>query len=225
MITLSFPTTDGGLLAWSVNVLDLITPVPATYGLVSGDVTSYQGVHDIYASALGACDPNQRNKTAVVAKNAARTSLKTAATLIANKIYADANVTDAQKVELGMPPRSTPTQIPAPIISPVIEIISSTAWTVRVRLLCTEGRGLPPGCFGAAIFTHVGESAPADISDWKFQGNCGRVNKIDIPFDTSLPGGTKVWLVSFYFNGRKQSGPLGTPISTNLPGGSVSMAA
>ena len=30
---------------------------------------------------------------------------------------------------------------------------------------------------------------------------------------------------AFWFNGRKQSGPACAPVSTNLPGGSVSMAA
>ena len=30
---------------------------------------------------------------------------------------------------------------------------------------------------------------------------------------------------AFWFNGRKQSGPACAPISANLPGGSVSMAA
>src|SRR5689334_10032060 len=100
MVPLSFPKTDDGLLAWSTNFKDLITAAPTTYGLVAGDATAYATVHTAYATALAACDPAQRNKAAVVAKNAARTDLKSKATLLANKIYSTATVTDAQKTEL-----------------------------------------------------------------------------------------------------------------------------
>src|SRR4051794_5098476 len=113
-VALSFPKSDTGLLQWSQNIVNLITPTPATYGLVAADVTTYTALHTAYSTALAACDPAQRNKPAVVAKNAARTALKNGASLLANKIYASPTVTDAQKVELGMPPRQSPSPIPAP---------------------------------------------------------------------------------------------------------------
>jgi hypothetical protein len=225
MVTLSFPPSDPGLLAWSQNFLDLITATPTAYNLVAGDATSYLAVHTAYADALAACDPPQRNKTAVVAKNLARTALKQAATLLANKVYAGASVTDAQKTQLGIPPRQSPSPIPAPTTAPVIEIISSTAWTVRIRLRDANGanRGKPAGTQGASIFSFIGPAAPTDLGQWKFEGSTGRVTKIDVAFPSDLPGGTKVWFTSFWFNGRKQSGPPTAPIGTNLPGGSVSM--
>ena len=227
MITLSFPRTDNGLLAWSLNLLNLITATPTAYNCVAADATAYGVLHTAYADALEACDPQQRNKTAVTTKNAARTALKSGATLLANKVYAGASVTDAQKVELGIPPRQTPAPIPAPSTAPVIEIISSTGCTVRIRLLSAEGggRGKPAGTIGAAVFSFVGATPPAEIAGWKFEGNTGRVNKIDVAFDSALAGGTKVWLTAFWFNGRKQSGPATAAISTNLPGGGVSLAA
>jgi hypothetical protein len=227
MIALSFPTTDTGLLAWSLNLLDLITAQPTDYNLVAADATSYGLVHTAFADALAACDPAQRNKAAVVAKNTARTALKNAATLLGNKVYSGANVSDAQKTELGMPPRATPAPIPAPSSAPVLEVISATGWTVRIRLRDASGarRGRAAGTAGASVFSFVGEEPPTDISAWRFEGSAGRVNKIDIDFANTLAAGTKVWLTAFWFNGRKQSGPACAPISTNLPGGSVSMAA
>jgi hypothetical protein len=227
VVPLSFPTTDAGLLAWSLNFLDLITLSPISYGLTAGDATSYGTVHASFATALAACDPPQRSKTNVATKNAARTSLKDAATLLANKVYSTATVTDAQKVELGIPPRNPPTPIPAPATSPVIEVVSMTGWTVRIRLRDSGGssRGKPAGTIGASIFSHVGASAPTDISEYKFEGSTGRVNKIDVAFPDTLAAGTKVWLTAFWFNGRKQSGAACAPVSANLPGGSVSMAA
>ena len=75
------------------------------------------------------------------------------------------------------------------------------------------------------MFSYVGPVAPTDVNGWKYEGSTGRVTKIDVSFDSSLPAGTKVWICAFWFNGRKQSGPVCAPVSTNLPGGSVSMAA
>lgn len=226
-IALSFPKTDTGLLQWSQNFLNLITATPTAFGLTAADATAYGTVHTAYSTALTACDKAVRNRPAVVTKNAARTSLKNSATLLANKVYSTATVTDAQKTQLGIPPRATPSPIPAPTTSPVIEIVSLSAWTVRIRLRDGQGsrRGKPAGTQGASVFSFVGPTASGDITAWTFQGSTGRVNAIDVTFPTSLAAGTKVWLTAFWFNGRKQSGPASVPISVNLPGGSVSLAA
>ena len=226
-LTLSFPTSDTGLLQWSQTVVNLITPTPATWGLVVGDVTTYTALHTSYSTSLAACSPTLRSKTTTAAKNTARTALKNGATLLGNKIYASPAVTDAMKIEIGMPPRATPQPRPAPTSFPVIEIVSVSAWTAMVRLRVSAGarRGLPAGCIGASIFSHVGETAPSDLSQWKFEGSTGRVVKLSVDFPSTLAAGTKAWLTAFYFNARKQSGPMCAPISLNLPGGSVAMAA
>jgi hypothetical protein len=49
--------------------------------------------------------------------------------------------------------------------------------------------------------------------------------RVELAFLSGNPPGTRVWLTAFWFNGRKQSGPMCAPVGTNLPGGSVSMAA
>jgi hypothetical protein len=227
MVAVNFPSTDSGLLAFSLNFLNLITATPTAYNLVAGDATSYGTVHLAYATALAAAGPDVRSKPAVVAKNQARTNLKSAFILLANKVYSGASVTDAQKTALGIPPRATPTPIPAPSTWPVVEIVSTSAWTVRIRLRSAGGgsRGRAPGTTGASIFSFVGDAHPSDISQWKFEANVGRVTKIDVSFANTLAAGTKVWFTAFWFNGAKQSGPACPPISANLPGGSVSMAA
>src|SRR5438067_1011799 len=106
-------------------------------------------------------------------------------------------------------------------------VLSVFAWTVRIRLYDIASvamRGKPPGVNGAAVFSHVGETAPTDIGAWQFQGNTGKTN-MDVVFPNTIAPGAKVWLTAFWFNGRKQSGPACNPVSTNLQGGSVSMAA
>jgi hypothetical protein len=127
------------------------------------------------------------------------------------------------KVEIGMPPRQSPTQIGAPITSPIIEFISAMGNTLLVRLRSADGarRGKPAGVIGASVFSFVGESAPADITGWKFEANVGKVTKLSITLPGTVAAGAKIWLTSFWFNGRKQSGPATPPVFVNLPGGGV----
>src|SRR4051812_45122013 len=80
-VALLLPKTDTGLLQWSQNVVNLITPVPATWGLVVGDVTSYTALHTAYSTALAAADPSVRSKPATVTKNTARANLKNGAAI------------------------------------------------------------------------------------------------------------------------------------------------
>jgi hypothetical protein len=181
---------------------------------------------DSYTTALAACAPEVRNKAATATKNAARDALKLVAEQTASLVNGTASVTDAMKVEAGIPPRAAPTRNPVPGFAPMLGVKSVRGWTVKIELIdaATGKRARPPFTSGASVFSHVGETAPVDVNQWTFEGNCGRTT-VDVVFDSSLPAGTKVWLCAFWFNGRKQSGPACAPVSTNLQAGSVSMAA
>jgi hypothetical protein len=226
MLTLKFPRSDTALLNWSVNLLDRITADPTAYNLVAADATAYQAVHDAFQSALEACEPSRRTKPAVVAKDSAILSLKDQANLVANKVYSSASVTVAQKVELGFPPRATPQNQPAATIAPVIEFLGCNGLTAIIRLSAGAGlgRGKLAGMAGASIFSFVGAEPPTDSGQWKFEGSVARVTRIEIPFPATTPAGAQVFLTSFWFNARMQSGPLTPPFGFNLPGGGVSMA-
>jgi hypothetical protein len=226
-VTLSLPSTDTGLLQWSQNVVNLITPTPANWGLVVGDVTTYTALNSSYSTALAACDKPVRNKSAVVAKNAAKLALKNGAAVVANKIYATPTVTDAMKVQIGMPPRANPQPIPAPSSAPGLDVLSVSAWTVSIKLhdsTSSAKRGKPPGVSGASVFSFVGATPPDDIASWKFEGNTGKT-KVNVVFPNTVAPGARVWLTAFWFNGRKQSGPACAPVGTIVQGGSVSLAA
>jgi hypothetical protein len=221
------PRTDDALLAWSANFSALITATPTAYGLTAALASSYAAVHTTFATALGACDPGQRSKTTVAAKNEARTNLKIQARLLANLVEGTSTVTDAQKVELGLNVRKPPTPTPVPTTPPVLEVISVSAWTVKIKLREQGGtgrRGKPVGVAGASFFSYVGGEPPTDLAQWKFEGNTGRTS-FDVAFTSTLPAGTRVWLTAFWFNGRKISGPICNPVGINLQGGSVALAA
>jgi hypothetical protein len=223
----TFPRTDNGLLSWSLNFSTRITAAPLPLGLTAGQATVYAATHALFATDLAACDPTVRNKSAVSAKNAARATLKLSAQQLINIINGQPAVTDSQKLALGISPRATPHANPVPSDAPGVDVLSVNAWTVKTKLhdsASSAKRGKPPGVSGASIFSYVGTTPPADIGAWQFEGNTGKTN-FDVVFPNTLAPGAKVWITAFWFNGRKQSGPNSAPVSANLPGGSVSMAA
>jgi hypothetical protein len=223
----TLPTTDAGLLLWAQNFYSVANPSPTTFGLTAAVLTAFNTALTTYSTALAACDPGQRSKASVAAKNTARAALVTQCRSLINLVDANLSVTNAQKIELGIKVRGTPAPIPAPAYSPTLKVESVDKWTVWVKLSDAEDsgkRGKPDGVFGAAVYSYVGINPPSEIGAWRFEGNVGRV-KFAIPFAATLAPGTRVWLTAQWFNGRKQAGPACDPVATNLQGGSVAMAA
>lgn len=223
------PATDAALLQWSLNFSTRITATPTAYGLVAAQATAYAAAQTAFNTAYtAAIEPSTRTAGTIAAKNTARANLKAISSSLGKIVDATQSVTNQQRRDLGLNVRSAPSPIPPPSSAPGLDVLSVSGVTATIRLHdSTSGskRGKPPGTIGASVFSFVGAAAPGDISAWKFEGSTGRVAKIDITFDSSLAAGTKVWFCAFWFNGRKQSGPACAPVSTNLPGGSVSMAA
>jgi hypothetical protein len=220
------PNKDAALLAWSLNFSTKITATPTAYGLTAAIATAYGTLHTNYATALAACDPNERNKILVATKNTARTALKNQARLLAKLVEGTSTVTDAQKLELGLNVRATPAPIPPPANAPGITVLATIGNTVKLRLFdATDAarRGKPAGVDGASVFSFVGTAAPTDESAWNFEGVTSRT-RIDLVFPGTVAPGAKVWFTAFWFNNRKQSGPAATAVGTNIPGGSA-MAA
>ena len=223
-----FRGTDADLATGATNLISIVTAVPATWGLTSGIVTSYTTLSTSYNSLLtAATTPATRTPVAIQAKNAAGKLLKASSVNIAKIITATPTVTNAQLLSLRLNMRATPTPSPVPATAPNLDIVSVSGFTSSIRLHdSTSGsrRGKPVGVAGASVFSHVGAAAPTEMSGWTFEGNTGKT-RLNLSFSGSNAAGTTVWFSAFWFNGAKQSGPMCAPVSTNLPGGSVAMAA
>jgi hypothetical protein len=214
----SFPRTDPGLLAWSLNFSTRISAAPADYNLTALAASSYAEFHSAYASALAACDPNIRNKVAVVAKNSAKKLLKIQAQALANLIDGTLNVSAEQKTQLGLTVRKKAQPVQAPQCAPEVDVVNVNGTTVTVRLHkeALGRRGRPAGVIGAAIFSKVSETQPPmDPSQWHFEFNTGKT-EFDTLFSDELPPGTKVWITAFWFNPNKTSGPGSMPVPATL---------
>lgn len=222
------PSTDAALLAWSRNFSLRISATPTAYGLTAAQATSYAAANTAYANAYDAAvDPITRTRGKIAAKDDARKAVEAAARMLARYVQADPNVTNEQKIDLGLTVRKSDlTPVPPPAMSPDIDFVSVTGRTVRIRLheASAARRGKPAGVKGATVFSHVGQAPPGDISAWKFEANTSKTI-LDVAFPDTAPAGSLVWLTAFWFNTKSESGPACAPVSTNIAGGGVSMAA
>jgi hypothetical protein len=221
------PNSDGALLAWSQNFSTLLSATPATWGVSVSQASQYAALNTAYSAALTlANNPTTRTKANVAAKNTARESLKIDARLLAKIVDGQATVTNQQRIQLGLNVKTVPVPVPAPALPPEIDIVSVIGRTVKVRVhnSATTKRARPAGVTGATMFSFAGAVPPSDVTLWTFQGSTSKT-VIDIPFPTTTAAGSQVWVTAFWYNGKGQSGPAGTPVTTYLAGGNVSMAA
>lgn len=221
------PLTDQELRAFCTAFLATITPAPATYGYVVGDVTSLNTAVTGYSDALAVVDePSTRTRVSVAAKQIAKNSLVALMRNLYKKANA-ANLANDKREALGLPIVDVePTPIPAPAMKPGISIVKRDENIVSIQLFDPEEpnrRGRPDGVSGAAIFSFIGDEAPTTESAWNFEGNTTRM-RVNVEFASTVAPGAKVWITAFFFNPRAMSGPAATPVSTYLPGGAA-MAA
>jgi hypothetical protein len=221
-----FPSSDSALLAFGVHFSSMISATLATYGLVAAQATAFATLVTNFQSALAACEPTVRSKTATAAKNAARSQMNLSAQQLINIINGQPSVTNAQKIALGINVRSVPTPIPTPGNPPELDIVSVTGRTVKIRMHnnTTMTRARPAGVTGCTVFSYVGTTPPADMTAWNFEGNTSKT-VVDVLFPSTVAGGSAVWLTAFWYNGKGQSGPACAPVTTYLAGGSVSAMA
>src|SRR5687767_3140672 len=216
------PAKNAELLAWSAAFSEKISLTPTAFGLSAPQATAYAALHSSFESALAtSSDPATRTRGTVQATTDARRPLKAEARELARIINAFPAITNQQRIDLGLSPRKgEASPINPPTESPVLEVVLANGRNLKLRLRAVgaEGRGKPEGVDGATVFSFVGAQPPADISQWKFEGSTTRTT-FDVDFPPTVAAGSQVWLCSFWFNPRSQSGPACQPVSAYLAGG------
>ena len=226
---MAIPKKDPDVLSFGSNFSTRITATPSLFHLLPADATQYSSLLALYNTAYQAMktarDAGNRSKPLATAKKQARVNFLKFARDLYSTVQADTGVADTDKQSLGiLVKKTTTTPIPAPSSKPKLTIKSVSGWTVAILLqdsAVDSRRGRPPGTAGASVFSYAGAEAPADVSQWKFEGNTGK-NLVNVAFPTTLPAGQKVFVTAFWFNNSKLNGPACDPVPTNLQGGGVS---
>jgi len=212
--------SDANLLVWSNEFSQQLSATPLLFHVSPEMAVSYAALNTAFDSALSTWR-NQSTKTpvAMANKTTARENLLAMAKYLVNSINSNPLTTDAQRDELGIKARKRPSPIPAPSVSPIIDVIAVSGRVVKIGLHTEGKRGRPVGVAGASVFTFVGNVAPADTAAWKFEGLITKT-KFDLTFEQSTAANT-VWVTANWYNERGQTGVACAPVSINLPAATV----
>ena len=219
--------TDKEFLLWSGNVATLTTATPAVFGASVAQAALFSTAQATFSAAMAALsNPNTQTPVWVAAKNTARKALLAQAKAVVAIADTTITVTPAQRAQLGIPPKLAPTPVPQPGTSPIISIVSMLGLVVKLQLVdsVSKKKTKPPGVVNAIIFSYVGPTPPADMSNWKYQGIATKPI-VNVNFPIGTPAGSLVWFAAFWSNAKGESGIPSQPVSANIPGGGVSMAA
>jgi hypothetical protein len=208
----------------SANFASLIAAQPTDYALTPAQATAFGLLNTaLQSSYTAAITPETRTPVAIEEKNLAIRNMRTMAIGLAKLMYsAVGTVTDAQLVSLGLLPRTSPTPIPPELLAPILEVLSVTGRTANVRVHQSTGdaRRKPIGSAGAQIFTHVGPTAPADPTEYHYEGLATR-GRLAIQFPNSVASGATAWIAAAWVSQRGVVGMACTPVQVTIQGGPI----
>jgi hypothetical protein len=137
------PPRDADLDDWGVNFTGLITAAPATYGLVPADATAIAAAFAVWHAAyLASYDGTTRGPMTIAAKDAAKVVWLATARPYAQTIANNAAVDTADKIALGVNPRTNP---PSPIATPTTMpvLVFATAQSLLHQFRFRDATALP----------------------------------------------------------------------------------
>lgn len=212
------PTKQADANLWLQNFSTLITATPSAFGLAPVDATNIAAAVAAWTAAYNLItSPTTKTKNAVQAKNTAFVTVMAIVRPYAQQISLNVGVTSANKIALGLNPKtSTPTPITAPQSNPVLTQISQNPgiWNFSYRDSQTSpsAKSKP---FGVKMLVLVAMPSATPVTDVTVLPVAGHFTKS--PSQFVLPTGyTKgaTWYYSAYWMTQKGlKSPL-SPIGT-----------
>ena len=131
------PARDAAFANWLTNFSTLITAAPGTYGLTAPDAVNIATVTSVWTAAYSlVTSPATKTADTVTSKNNAKFGALAVVRPYAQTISLNAGVTSANKIAVGVNPRSsTPQPITAPTSNPVLTVqyAGNLASAIRYR--------------------------------------------------------------------------------------------
>lgn len=216
------PPTDTDLDAWSSNFSTLITAAPATYGLVSGDATAIAAIVAAWSAAYAlVTSPATKTAVTVQDKNAAKISLLATVRPYAQTIALNAGVDPADKVALGINPRtSTPIPITEPTTYPVLSIPQALTLqhviAYRDQLASPSVKSKPYGVTGLLLYGKASATAITDQATLLFLGLLTKSPFLQAWNDADV--GKKAYYAARWTTRKGLLGPWSSIISFTIAG-------
>lgn len=210
------PNTDSGLLQWSQQFAQKIALDPEAYGITPAQSAELSAAQASYAENYQlALAPKTRTRVAVAEKNHSRSAFKRVAKRMAAVIDTQANVSDPQRVALGLNVRGPRRRIGKPQTAPRLQHRETSGNTMRLQVIerGTATGAKPSGVIGAIVFSYCGSQPPETLKGWDYQCMTSRNNfKIKIP--AGAQPGEMLWFAAAWINTKLQRGPMSKSLST-----------
>ena len=223
-----FPIQQAAFLTYAQNFAGVLASAPTDYGCTSSDATGVTTLLNTFETKFALSEaPETRTPVTIAQKDIAMKALIADMRRVHKKVRA-ANVSADKLIELGLKPiDNEPSPVPVPGTQPVLLVRKVEGRTVEIGIsdeLTPGKRAKPDGVASYQFFSHAGENAPAELSEWTLEGQGTRfVLAVTLP--ASVEPGTKVWFAARWLNAKQQAGPVSAPVATFIGGGSVSEAA
>ena len=219
------PRREAELLNWIGNFDRKISLSAESFGLSPEQAAEHHVLYAAYASLFqSANDPSKRTPSIITAKDTARESLKEMTRQLATIVRAQPQVSDEQRVELGLRPRKLGrTPIGRPDSAPGVSVLNVQGSRVRIRLYNPQSPtriGKARGISGAMVFVHAGDTPPADPKQWRRHLSVSRT-RLEINLGSSAQPGQKVWIAAQWRNPREMTGPMSAWASTHVQYGGI----
>ena len=162
------PTKDADMDNWLTNFSTLISASPATYGLVAGDATAIATAVAAWTAAYAlVTSPSTKTAQAVSDKNTQKVIVLAIVRPYAQQISLNAGVSSANKIAVGVNPRtSTPSPITPPDTTPVLTVQSAANLSIILRYRDSAAsvsvKGKPYGVKSCQVFCLVSSVAVVD---------------------------------------------------------------
>ncbi len=227
---MAIPRKDSLLVPYSMNMNERINATPAIYGLTPDQGSKYLALHEVYVAAVEVLDLTRANgdqsQSLTAARNTARKNLLDYARMIYASVQKNTEISDADKILLGVHIIGRPTAVKPPAVAPATTIKKVAGQTVTVSIFdptSSTKRRKVKDAIGAWVYSFVGENYPADPALWQFEGTAGK-HTFDVTIPNAPPG-ARVWLCARWVTRKGETGPMSMPISTYLQCGGVTVQA
>lgn len=207
------PVRDQDLMLWAQSFAARIQQPPADGWLSPDRIAAFVQAFEDYAQALARCVPSEQSQSVTRAKNAARAVLRQRAGECSRIIQANPDVSDPQRIALGLSVRKPPTRIGRPDDIPTVEpTMEGRRLTVQLSTMLGRRRK-PHGVAGARVYGCAGQRAAEDPTMWTLLGTTS-TSVFRHDFSSDMPPGTPIWVAACWFNPRTECGPTSEPRQT-----------
>jgi hypothetical protein len=213
------PGREADLITATQTFHDVANVSPTTYSLTAAQLTTLATKLTDFQTKWDICQvPSTKTKVAVETKNVSKADLVSYLRSLVKVVQNAPTTTNAMRLALSIPERDLePTPIPVPGSAPILTVkkVYGHQITCKLESAVSEGRALPPGVYGAQIYSFVGDEPASDTQVWFNQGVVTRTTFM-VQLPASVPAGAKVWLTAAWINPRGMTGVACSPVLSGI---------